>query len=170
MSRHAKFIMQTEDSIMHAVISQCTISFRQPLPFATCSTCLNIQVVCPDLRWIHSHLKQETKPSKTLTTICNVKCYLNADIITRDGLLVVHQIDPLQQSKELIIVLSSELDGLVTALHICLDHQIVMTTKCHFSTLDLYQAINHVCYSSHMCMSLQKSPTKYIEQSFELSI
>lgn len=67
------------------------------------------------------------------------------------GLLVVHQTDPLQQSKELIIVLHSVLDGLVTALHICLDHQMLMTMKCQFCTLDLSQAINHVCYSSHMC-------------------
>ena len=66
------------------------------------------------MRRIHAHLK--------LTNIPDVKRYLNVATIARDGLLVVKRSNPLQPSSELIVVPRGVIDGLVTALHIRLDH------------------------------------------------
>ena len=59
---------------------------------------------------------------KKLTNIPDVKRYLNVATIARDGLLVVKRSNHLQPSSELIVVLRGVIDGLVTALHIRLDH------------------------------------------------
>lgn len=130
---------------------------------------LNIQVVCSDLRWIHAHLKTETKPSKTLTTICNVKCNLNAVIITRDGL-------------------TSRTPNWPTATIQGADHSTAQCTgwSCHCPPYlprspDAYDHEMPILHpgpisSYQPCMllipyvSLQKFPTKHIEQSSELSI
>ena len=56
-------------------------------------------------------------------------------------MLVVRRNDPLVPSTELIIIPRSVLDGLITALHIKLDHpsrhQLELVMKCHFYALDL---------------------------------
>ncbi|CAG2223099.1 unnamed protein product [Mytilus edulis] len=89
-------------------------------------------------------LKQGTRPSKKLTNIKDVKRYLNVASIAKDGLLVVRRCDPLAPPNELIIVPRSVLDGLVTALHIKLDHpskhQLNLVLKRHFYALDMPKA------------------------------
>ena len=117
-------------------------------PFTARSAWLDIETECPDLR--HTH--------KTLTKIKDVlKGYLNTD-----GLLLVPRNDPLVRSSELIIVPRSVLDGLVTALHIKLDHpskhQLILVMKRHFHAIDLAKAVDSACYSCHICASLQKHP------------
>ena len=105
------------------------------LPFTTRSAWTQIQSECPDLRRTHAHLKQGTRPSKKITNIKDVKRYLNVASIAKDGLLVVRRNDALSPSTDLIIVPRSVLDGLVTALHIKLDHpskhQLQLVMKCN---------------------------------------
>ena len=91
-------------------------------PFTSRSAWLDIQSECLDLRRTHAHLKQGTRPFKKLTNIKDVKRYLSSATFSKDGLLVVPRNSPLSPSRELIIVPRSVLDGLVTALHIKLDH------------------------------------------------
>ena len=57
-------------------------------PISAHAACLQTQLECPDLRYVHSHLKQGTRPSKKLTNISDVKRYLNITTLSRDGLLV----------------------------------------------------------------------------------
>lgn len=120
------FIIQVEDSVVRGVKPQAnntsSIDDMLILPFTTRSAWINIQADCPDLRRTRVHLKQGTRPSKKLTNIRDVKRYLNIATIAKDGLLVARRSDPLQPPAELIIVPRSVLDGLVTALHIRLDH------------------------------------------------
>jgi hypothetical protein len=63
-----------------------------------------------------------TRPSKKITNIKEVKRYLSVARISRDGLLAVDRTNPFHPSTELNIVTRYVLDGLVTALHISLDH------------------------------------------------
>lgn len=139
------------------------------LPFTTRSAWINIQADCPDLRRTHAHLKQGTRPSKKLTNIRDVKCYLNVATIAKDDLLVARRSDPLQPPAELIIVPRSVLDGLVTALHIRLDHptkhQMMLVIRRNVFALDLSQSIDRVCDSCHTCVLLKKFPMTYTEQS-----
>ncbi len=139
------------------------------VPFTTRSSWIQIQSECPDLRRTHAHLQQGTRPSKKLTNIKDVKRYLNALTIAKDGLLVVRKTDPLSPSTELIIVPRSVLDGLVTALHIKLDHpskhQLLMMMKRTFYALDMQAAVARVTDSCHMCVSLKKLPPQAVHHS-----
>jgi hypothetical protein len=93
-------------------------------------------------------MKQGTRPSKKLTNVKDVKRYLNSLSIAKDGLLVVRRTDPLSPSTELIVVPRSVLDGLVTALHIKLDHpskqQLQLVMRRNFFALDMQAAIARV--------------------------
>ena len=91
--------------------------------------------------------------------------------IGNHGLLVVPRNDPLLPAAELIIVLRSVLDGLVTALHIKLNqpskHQLLLVMKKHFYALDLAKAVDKTCSSCHICASLQKFSDRLVTQSSE---
>ena len=141
------------------------------LPFTTRSAWIQIQSECPDLRRTHAHLKQGTRPSKKITNIKDVKRYLNVATIAKDGLLVVHRQTPLSSSNDLIIVPRTVLDGLVTALHIKLDHpskhQLQLVMKRQFYALDMPQVIDHVCETCHTCASLRKLPETLTKHTSE---
>ncbi|CAC5394966.1 unnamed protein product [Mytilus coruscus] len=165
------FISRTEDSVVRAVSIQDVLNDEFRLPFTTRSAWINIQSECPDLRRTHAHLKQGTRPSKKLTNIKDVKRYLNVASIAKDGLLVVRRCDPLAPPNELIIVPRSVLDGLVTALHIKLDHpskhQLNLVLKRHFYALDMPKAAEQASDSCHTCASLKRFPKSLVEQSSE---
>ena len=141
------------------------------LPFISRSAWFSIQNECPDLRRVHAHLKQGTRPSRKLTNFKDVKRYLNVASISKDGLLVVKRNQPLLPSAELIVVPRSVLDGLLTALHIKLDHpskhQLQMVVQRHFFALDMSTSITRVSASCHTCASLQKFPNALVRQSSE---
>ncbi|MCG7876681.1 MAG: RNase H-like domain-containing protein [Candidatus Thiodiazotropha endolucinida] len=163
------FITSTEDSVVRPVTVQDVVDSMTRLPFTTRSSWLDIQSECPDLRRTHAHLKQGTRPSKKITNVKDVKRYLSVASIAKDGLLVVPRNDPLLPSKELIIVPRSVLHGLVTALHLKLDHpskhQLQLVMKRHFYALDINSAIDRITDSCHVCSSLQKFPESLVTQS-----
>ena len=163
------FIISTEDSVVRPVTVQEVVDNMTRLPFTTRSSWLDIQSECPDLRRTHAHLKQGTRPSKKITNIKDVKRYLAVASIAKGGLLVVAQSDPLLPSKELIIVPRSVLHGLVTALHLKLDHpskhQLQLVMKRHFYALDITTAVDQVTDSCHVCSSLQKFPESLVTQT-----
>ena len=115
------FISTTEDSFIRSTSSQ-DIHNLSNVPFTTRFSWIQIQSECPDLRRTHAHLQHGIRLSKKLTNIKDVKRYLNPLTIAKDGLLVVRKTDPLSPPTELIVTPRSVLDGLVTALHIKLDH------------------------------------------------
>ena len=163
------FIIQTEDSVVRPVSVQDIVDKMTKLPFTTRSSWIDIQSDCSDLRRTHAHLKQGTRPSKKVTNAKDVKRYLAVATIAKDGLLVVPRNDPLSPSRELIIVPRSVLHGLVTALHLKLDHpskhQLELVMKRHFFALDVTQAISHVSDSCHVCSSLHSFPKSLVDQS-----
>ena len=85
-----------------------------------------------------------------------MKRYISVSSIAKDNLLIVHRHDPLVPSTELIIVPRSVLDGLVTALHIKLNHpskhQLQLVMRRHFFALDWNKAIDCVCFMPCMCV------------------
>ena len=163
------FIIQTEDSVVRPVSVQDIVDKMTKLPFTTRSSWIDIQSDCSDLRRTHAHLKQGTRPSKKVINAKDVKRYLAVATIAKDGLLVVPRNDPLSPSRELIIVPRSVLHGLVTALHLKLDHpskhQLELVMKRHFFALDVTQAISHVSDSCHVCSSLHSFPKSLVDQS-----
>ena len=128
-----------------------------------------VQSECPDLRRTHAHLVQGTRPSKKLTNIKDVKHYLQVASVADDGLLVVRRHEPLSPSRECIIVPRQALDGLLTALHIQLNHpschQLKMVVKRYLYALDLNKAVSRVSDGCHSCAAIHSSPTARIDQS-----
>ncbi|CAG2254384.1 unnamed protein product [Mytilus edulis] len=120
----------------------------------------------------HSRSFKTRHPAlQKLTNIKDVKRYLNVASIAKDGLLVVRRCDPLAPPNELIIVPRNVLDGLVTALHIKLDHpskhQLNLVLKRHFYALDMPKAAEQASDSCHTCASLKRFPKSLVEQSSE---
>lgn len=106
-----------------------------------------------------------------------MKRFLGDVSIAKDNLLVLRCTDPFVSSSELIFVPRSVADGLVTALHIKLDHptkhQLLQTMKRQFYVLDLVQVIiltNRVyaaysvcfikCYSRVPCGTVYRGPSR----------
>ena len=116
------FVHDVEDSLVQGISIQDILDNKSSLPFSTRSTWLQIQSDCPDLQRVHAHLKQGTRPSKKLTNLCDGKRYVNCTSIAKDGVLVVKRSQPFVPAIEAIVVPWSVLDGLLTALHIKLNH------------------------------------------------
>ena len=140
------FIREIEEYVvMQRVTTNDIISGRAKLPFTNRSAWQTIQAECQDMRRTHAHLKQATRPSKKITNAKDVKRYLNVASIARDGMLVVRRNDPLSPSREYTIVPRMVLNGLVTALHIQLDHpsahQLKQVMRRYLFALDLDRAI-----------------------------
>jgi hypothetical protein len=121
------------------------------------------------MRRTHAHLAQGTRPSKKLTDIKDIKRYLNITTITSDGLLVVKHNTPLTPPWECIVVPRQGSEGLLTALHIKLEHpsghQLKAVANRYFFALDMDKAIEHVTKSCHPCAALKNSPKSLVEQS-----
>ena len=163
------FVHEMEDSVVRSVSLQDILDKKSNLPFTTRSAWLQIQNDCPDLRRVHAHLKQGTRPSKKITNIRDVKRYLSCTSIARDGVLIVKHSKPFVPASEAIIVPRSVLDGLLTALHIKLNHpsrhQLQMVFQRQFFALDMTDAISRVTSACHTCASLKSFPSTLVSQS-----
>ena len=106
---------------------------------------------------------------KKVTNAKDVKRYLNVATIARDGLLVVKRNDPLSPTRECIIVPRKVLDGLLTALHIQLDHpssyQLKQIMHRYMCALDLDKSVETTSRSCHHCASLRNTPNLPSTQS-----
>ena len=90
-----------------------------------------------------------------MTKIKDVKRYLNNITIANDGLLVVRNDDPMSPVRERIVIPRSAIDGLITSLHIKLDHptyhQMKLLAHRYFFALDLDKVIKQVTKSCQSC-------------------
>ena len=163
------FIMKAEDSVVRPISVQDVLSGSIALPFTTRSAWLQTQQECPDLRRVHSHLKQGTRPSKKATNIKDVKRYLNVASLSRDGLVVVRRDVPFSPSRECIVIPRPVIHGLLSALHVKLNHpsrlQLKQVVSRYFYALDLDKALDQCSHSCHLCASLKKIPSHIIQQS-----
>ena len=162
MCQICSFINKMEQCTVMKTSVQDIINNISRVPFSSRSGWLSTQSECNDLRRVHAHLKQGTRPSKKLTNIKDVKRYLGVASIAGDGMLVVKKNEPLFPSRELIIIPRSVLHGFLTALHIKLDHptkhQLKLVTARQFYALDIDKAISTVTDSCHTCVSLKSMP------------
>ena len=130
------------------------------LPFLSRTAWLDTQSNCDDLRRVHAHLRQGTRPSKKLTKIHDIKRYLNHVTFARDNLLLVKSKEPFS-TRERIVIPRAAISGLITALHLKLIHPTAhqLKTVCHryLFALDLDREIETVVDSCHQCTSLTKS-------------
>ena len=98
------------------------LSGHQPVPFGNRGAWKKLQMECNDLRRVHAHLVNGTRPATKNTKVGVVKKFLRNVKISRDGLLVVKQSQPFLPESELIVVPLNLLHGLLTSLHLSLSH------------------------------------------------
>ena len=163
------FIINTEDSVIRQVSMQSILSGDTRLPFTSRSAWGDIQLECPDLRRTHAHLVQGTRPSRKANKVKDIKRYLQVATIAKDGLLVVKHTDVLAPTRERVIVPRQVLDGLLTALHIKLEHpsshQLKSVFRRYLYALDCDKSIERMTNSCHQCTALQKTPHTVIPQT-----
>ena len=167
-----RFIYEMQESVVRSISVQDVVSGSVRLPFTTRSTWRATQNEDPDLRRVHSHLKQGTRPSKKATNIRDIKRYLQVATIAHDGLLVVKHSEPFAPCQERIIVPRQAVPGLLTALHIKLSHpstyQLKQVLRRSFYFLDCDRYVEDTTSSCHTCVSLKSFPTAATEQSTSL--
>ena len=119
-------------SVLHVSI-QDILDGPSKMPFLTRSSWISTQGDCQALSRTKAHLLQETRLSKRDTKCKDVKRYLQSASIATDGLLVVKHTDPFLPSRDRIVISREMLPGLLTALHIRLNHSTIYKLKkvCH---------------------------------------
>ena len=154
---------------MRGVTVREILDGRGQLPYTSRKAWLDTQGDCKDLRRTKAHLLQGTRPSKKETTIRSVKRYLNKVSVASDGLLVVQQCDALAPSREAIVVPEGVLPGLLSALHIRLNHpshaELLKIVKRYFWAINIDAALEKTSKSCHLCASLSKVPRSLIPES-----
>ena len=103
-----------------------------------------------------------------------MKRYLNVASVASHGLLVVRRDQPCLPTRECIIIPRQVINGLLTAMHVQLDHpsrhQLQSVTKRYFYALCMDKAIDAVTTSCHHCASLRNVPHTVIKQSTSIQI
>lgn len=162
------FIHLQDYSVVRHITTQDVLRGKIKLPFTSRAAWLSIQNECPNIRRTIAHLRQGTRPSKKITNIRDVKRYLNVASLARDGLLVVKKQLPFTPYQECIVIPRQILDGLLTSLHIKLDHpschQLKNVVSRYFYALDLEKAVELTTNTCHQCASLLKTPKVCVEQ------
>ena len=165
-----RFITETEDSVVRTVVSvKDVLSGHVSVPFSNRTAWKNLQMECPDLRRVHAHLTNGTRPSAKNTKVGTVKKFLRNVTVARDGLLIVRQSQPFLPEKELIVIPLRLLHGLLTSLHISLNHPTAhqltnVFNRCYYS-LNVSDCISNVVQSCSQCQALQTVPTELTTQT-----
>ena len=164
-----RFVAESDNVVVKSVTVDDILSGRMRVPFANKQTWTVLQKECPDLRRVHSYLKNGIRPTAKNNRITDVKRYMQKVKIDREGMLVVPHSEPFLPPKDLIVVPQAILPGLVTSLHISLSHPTVSQLTKVFSrdyfALRSTPAIKSVWENCSTCQSLRKIPKELHTQS-----
>jgi len=163
------FIKQMNECVVQSISVSDILSGQAVPPFSNRPAWMSLQSDCSELRRTRAHLTQGTRPSRKVTNARNVKRYLNVVTLSHDGLLVVRNNNPLAPPSELIVVPQAVLPGLLTAIHINLDHpsahQLKQVVDRKFFALNMAGAVKDVSEKCHTCASLRVIPKHIVSQT-----
>ena len=162
-----KFIAAIDESVIRSVTVGDILDGNVPMPYTNPVVWKAAQHHCRSLRRTSAHLLQGTRPGKKMTRIKDVKRYLRVATIGHDGLLIVKHAMPFQRTQSLIIVPRHVLEGLLTALHLHLNHptthQLKQVFHKWFYALSADDQIEKVSTSCCQCAALAKLPKEVTE-------
>ena len=164
------FIESLEESVIRGVTVEEILSGAFSVPYTNRAAWRSLQQSCDDLKKVVSKLKSGSNPSRESG---DVRKYLTARVKLSsrpaDELLIVPSTEPLQPSRQRIVVPRGIVDGLLTALHLKLSHPSKSQLKLIFNrayfSLSLDAAAARVTNGCHTCASLKKVPAMFIPQS-----
>ena len=139
------------------------------MPYTNVAARKNAQQDSPTLRRTFAHLTKGTRPGRKEKNIKDLRRYINVASLDDNGLLIVKKSDAFVAERKLIIVPCEILPGLISALHIQLNHptkhQLQKLFNRHFYGLNSNAVISNVTHSCHLCESLKKIPKEVLQQS-----
>ena len=168
-----KFIKDTMESVVASISVKDVLDGNIQLPFTNKHAWLEIQQTCPDLRRLRNYLENGTKPGRNSgTNLTTVKRYKSSGVvISSQGLLVKRELEPLAPAVEKIVVPKHVIQGLLTAIHLKLEHptthQLRKVINRYFYAINLESILPKVYDTCHQCQSIKDIPTALISQSTE---
>ena len=165
-----KFLKEDKSAIVGAVQVSDVLNGSVQLPFVNKKSWIGIQEECPDLRNVLKYLRNGTTPGKKGRNLRLVKRYITAKVvISPEGALVVRNIEPFLPSTDRIVVPQQVLHGVLTVLHLKLNHpssfQLMRVFNRFFFTLNLDKAVKRISDSCHQCSSLREVPKAMKKES-----
>ena len=163
------FVSDTSKSVVRSMTVQDVLKGNIAMPFVNRNSWIGMQRDCDELRRVHAHLMQGTRPSKKIRKIPNVKRMLQCVTVSNDGLLVVKSQLPFQPLAERIVVPCNVVHGLLTALHIKFSHpsnyQLKQVTNRYFYSLGIDKIVEQVTDACDICNALKHVPEGVIEHT-----
>ena len=165
------FIRHSMEAVVSSISVSDVLEGKVHLPFTNKQSWSEIQENCQDLRNVYKFLRHGTTPGKKGTNYRRVKQYIRAGAVISDGVLVIRQVEPFQPQTERIIVPNTVLHGILTVLHLKLEHptkyQLMQVFNRYFYTLKLDATAAQTSKSCHQCVSLEDVPISLKKQSTE---
>ena len=116
------FISDLSASVVQHVTVGDVLSGNSPVPYASRAAWLEVQDQCPDLHEVRKLLTEGRTPPRKKRGIIDIRRYLNIAKLSSDGLLYVSREEPLRSAVQRVIIPRGVADGLMTALHLKLQH------------------------------------------------
>lgn len=165
-----RFVAESQSEVESASISmQDVLERKSNMPYTNPNAWRETQLTCPDLRRVYAHLRHGTRPSKKTRESIDVKRYLRSATLGKEGLIVVQRQTPYAPVSHLTVVPKTVIKGLLTALHVKLQHpsmtQLRKVFDRHFFALDAEAHIRDIQDHCHQCTSLRTLPRERPEFS-----
>ena len=164
------FVDRAEECVVRELSVSDILSGAVRVPYATRSSWRPVQEGCPDLVKVHRYLTEGSSPGRKKKNYGDIRRYLGvASVAVSDGLLVVKHTESFKHTTERVIIPRRVSDGLLSALHIQLNHPSKHQLKLVFSrayfALDMDAIVSRVVDGCHMCASLKHVPSRFHQQS-----
>ena len=159
------------NSVVETVVTRASAT-AQPEPhrlYTNHATWLQLQDDCKDVRRARANLRSGIPLGKKLIHIRDVKRYIQFCSVATDGLLIRREQEPFTAVNELIVVPHHMVYGLLTALHLQLQHpsanQLELVFRQFFFMLDPDKYIAEVTKSCLQCAATAQLPPAVDAQS-----
>ena len=162
------FISELEESVVGQVQVSDVLSGKSQVPYNSRQSWLDIQQSCSDLMKVQECLREGLTPARRKIN-SDVHRYLNCVSLSsspNDGMVIVRKDDPFQKTpRQRIVIPRHMVHGLVTALHLQLNHPTIYQLELVFSraffALDMHTVITQVVKGCHTCAALLKLPSSF---------
>jgi hypothetical protein len=162
-----KFVEESVTSAVYSLSVSDILQGKSVMPFLSPSAWKKSQQDCPALRRVYAQLSQGTRPGHKDNNIRLVKRYLRVCTIGRNGLLIVRKEMPFASARDLVVIPSKALPGLISALHLRLQHatksQMLKVFHRYFYALDADKEIASACTLCPQCAAMAHLPREIEE-------
>ena len=173
--RICEYVQHTSTASIGQVKVEDILSGSSRVPFASAASWVGVQQSCLELQEVLKYTTTGASIPKKKRNATDIRRYLNCGVqatSTPNGkLLIVKQPSPFKQTIDRIVIPRKAADGLLTAIHIQLDHcgssanQLKQVFSRAFFCLDMDSKARAVVDNCHTCVSLKTITSSYHQQS-----